>query len=126
MQVGTDILSLKRFKKVFDRFQIRLINKILSEKEIKLYTNFTCAKRKLEFLGGRFCGKEAIFKAIDDGNKFVTWKQISIIPSIEIGGKIKSKRPEVYINDTKKDQISISISHEDEYFMSVAISINTH
>ena len=124
MQVGTDILSLKRFAKVFDRFQLRLINKILSEKEIKIYTSFPCAKRKLEFLGGRFCGKEAIFKAIDDdGNKFVTWKQISILPSIEKIGN-KSKRPQVYINDTKKDHISISISHEDEYATSVAIVIN--
>ena len=111
-RIGTDLLSLIRFKGLFDRFKERLVRKILSEKEILFYQELSNDRRRLEYLGGRFCAKEAIFKAAMVPN--LTWERVSIIPESVSG------RPIVLIDDFESDSISISISHERDYAISTA------
>ena len=115
MRVGTDILSLKRIKTVFDRFKEKLVYKILSESEIKLYNSIQNERRRLEFLGGRFCGKEAIFKATS-ADQNLTWKRISIIRNA-------SDKPVVLIDGKEQENIKISISHEEEFATATVIAI---
>lgn len=116
MQIGTDILSIKRLKIVFDRFKDKLVNKILSESEIKFYHTISNERRRLEFLGGRFCGKEAIFKASADSEK-LTWKLVSIL-------KNDRNKSSVFINGKECKNIKISISHEEEFATATAINSN--
>ena len=59
--IGTDILSLRRLQGVLNRFPRRIIDKILTEAEKDQFKQIRSKKRSLEYLGGRFCGKEAIF-----------------------------------------------------------------
>lgn len=119
MQVGTDILSLKRFKAVFDRFQGKFVNKILSKVELKVYNSISNEKRRLEYLGGRFCGKEAIFKASSSSSsetENLTWKRVSIVRN-------DRNKPTVLINEREEKNIKISISHEEEFVTATAIKI---
>ena len=115
MQLGTDILSLKRLKRVFDRFKDRLPQKLLSDPETLFYTKIPNEKRRLEFLAGRFCAKEAIFKATSDEIPSLTWKRVSIV---SWGGR---KRPSIWIDGREAAGIKVSISHEDEYATSTAV-----
>lgn len=115
MQIGTDILSFKRFKTVFDRFKDKFVNKILSETEIKIYNSISNERRRLEFLGGRFCGKEAIFKASAHETN-LTWKSVSILRN-------EFNKPIVLINGKERENIKISISHEEEFATATAIVI---
>lgn len=114
MQVGTDILSLRRLKSVFDRFKGKFAHKILSESELNVYNSIQNERRRLEYLGGRFCGKEAIFKAYETEN--LTWKQVSIMRN-------DRNKPIVLINGIEQKNMKISISHEEEFATATAIFI---
>ena len=113
MMLGTDILSLKRLKSVLQKYPHQLPNKILSIKEKGTYESIQNDRRRLEFLGGRFCGKEAIFKAAGLPN--LTWKRVSILR------QEGSRRPSVFIDEKLHERIIISISHEEEYATATAI-----
>lgn len=114
MQVGIDILSLKRLNSVFDRFKGKFARRILSESELSVYNLIQNERRRLEFLGGRFCGKEAIFKASETDN--LTWKKVSILRN-------ERNKPIVLINGVEQRHMKISISHEEEFAVATAILI---
>ena len=116
MQIGTDILSLKRLKVVFDRFKYKFVNKILSATELKVYNSISNERRRLEYLGGRFCGKEAIFKASPAESENLTWKRVSIVRN-------DWNKPTVLINEKEEKNIKISISHEEEFVTATVIKI---
>ncbi len=58
--IGCDIVDLNRLSDRLDEFAC----KILTSKEFEIYRNKKTDKQKREFLGGRFAGKEAFFKAV--------------------------------------------------------------
>jgi len=62
--VGTDIVSLSRLEKM-DSLE-RFAEKILSEKELAIFTNLIEPK-KIIYLAKQFAGKEAISKAFGTG-----------------------------------------------------------
>lgn len=115
MQVGTDILSLRRLKVVLDKFKDKLVNKILSETEQQIYNSILNERRRLEYLGGRFCGKEAIFKA-SAANENLTWKRISILRNDQ-------SKPVIFIDEKEQAKMKISLSHEEDFATATAIII---
>ena len=62
--VGTDIVTLSRLEKM-DSLE-RFAEKILSEKELAIFTNLVEPK-KITYLAKQFAGKEAISKAFGTG-----------------------------------------------------------
>lgn len=104
--VGIDLVELERIKELLsDRF----IERILSEKEMKEYQNLAHEQVKLEFIGGRFAAKEAIFKAVAVGPGNTNYKDFSILHE-------PSGRP--YVESaffTDKDIVSVSITHTESY-----------
>ena len=62
--VGTDIVTLSRLEKM-DNLE-RFAEKILSEKELAIFTNLVEPK-KIIYLAKQFAGKEAISKAFGTG-----------------------------------------------------------
>ena len=108
MPIGIDIEEHSRF----DLSNNKLINKILSNDEFRIFSLFGSEKRKIEYLCSRWAAKEAIFKL----NKFDSknYHDYSILND-DFG------KPEVYVYG-KKIQIDISISHSDNYSICVVFT----
>lgn len=102
--IGIDIVELDRLSSVSDNF----VSHVLSKDEITIYNSYS-GKRKIEFLGGRFAGKEAIIKCLSD-YEIPVMSEISIINE-------KSGKPIVNYKDYN---IKVSISHETHYAVAIA------
>lgn len=100
--IGVDICDLKRLNISSESF----IKKVLTKEEIDVFYNKKTDKQKLEYLGGRFAGKEALIKAT---NKKVSFQDITILND-------ESGQPIINYPNTK-----ISISHENEYAIAFVI-----
>lgn len=109
-KIGTDIVNLRRIARVLHSFRDKFTKKILSGAEFKYFNSLSSERRRIEFLGGRFCGKEAIFKA---HGAPLTWKNVSI--ESQNGG------PAVFLNGKPWESMLISISHEEEYAVAFAL-----
>ena len=101
MKIGIDILEIKRIKttKTF-------MEKILTENEINYVEKY---KNKAEKIAGIFCGKEAVFKALN--LKIFKPKLIEIVHN-ENGRPLVNLKEE-YLNYFKQNykNIDISITH---------------
>lgn len=103
--IGCDIVDLRRLYPSLDK----LANKILTSKEYEVYLNKKTAKHKCEFVGGRFAGKEAFFKAVGISEKLNTFKDVEILN--DENGKPFLNYPRCHI----------SIAHENEYAIGYVI-----
>ncbi|HHX94100.1 MAG TPA: holo-ACP synthase [Tenericutes bacterium] len=103
--IGIDIVSIPRIEKKVEQ----LANRILSEKEKKLYETITSKQEKLEFVAGRFAAKEAYIKATN--LKEVNFKKIEVL---------KRKNGAPYI-ESKENNIHVSISHSEDNAVAVVI-----
>lgn len=100
--IGVDLVEI-------DRIQLKdhFIDRVLSDKEIEVYKTLSSDCRKKEFIAGRFAGKEALVKALND--KTISFKSISILNEID-------GRPSINYKNT-----FISISHERDYAVAYVI-----
>lgn len=112
VSIGTDILSIPRITRVWRRFPEALVKRILSPAEQQNFKKISDESSKIRFLAGRFCGKEAVFKAAQEP---LTWKMVSLLPAE------RSPMPVVFVNGQLRKDLSVSISHEQEFAISVAI-----
>jgi len=103
--IGIDILSVKRFKKVFNK---DFRDRVFSDREIRY-----CEKKKNKILNYavRFAGKESVIKALR--NKNLNLKNIEILNKGD-------GSPYVLIGK-KKTRIFISLSHENDFVVAVAL-----
>lgn len=97
--IGVDIVDLDRL----DIDNLHFVERILSINEYTVFKNIKSKQRQLEFLGGRFAGKEAYLKAYHQGIGGKNFHDIEILND-ETGCP--------YLNDQKAQ---ISISHEKRY-----------
>jgi len=125
--IGTDIVNIKRIKKILNKNGVKFKKKIFSEKEINYCEN---KKNPISFYAKRFAAKEALSKAMGTGiRKGVDFKNIEISnntsgkPSITLKGKtkdflrkkIKSKKYFIYLSlsdDTPWAQATVIISYK--------------
>ena len=104
--VGIDIVENDRIRKsLSDSFA----KKILSEEEFEKYSGFN-ESRKVEFLSGRFAVKEAIIKCLSDYE----------LPSMKDLNVINNEKGKPCI-EYKDYDIEISLSHERNYSVAIAI-----
>ena len=124
--IGTDIVNIKRIKKILKNNGTRFKNKIFSESEINY-----CEKKKDPgpFYAKRFAAKEAFSKALGTGiRKGINLKNIIIFndvygkPKIKLKGstynylkkKIKSKKYNIHLSLTDDEpwaQATVIISY---------------
>lgn len=102
--IGTDIVALDRFKANKDQ----LATKILAEEELSVYRSLK-GSNQLNYLAGRFAGKEAFLKADGKGIFAIPWQEI-IILNDETG------KPYLNFSDCH-----ISITHEKAYAVAFVI-----
>jgi len=121
LKVGTDICSIERIRKAYERYGERFLDRILTPSE-KHYVAGR-GKRLVESLAGRFAAKEAVGKALGVGLRGVAWKEIEI-------GRAPSGAPHVILHGRAKkiaqhlqlSQFEISISHEREYSVAFVVA----
>ncbi len=110
--LGCDIVDIDRIEKVYQNFGDVFAKKLLTDKELEIYTK---RSNKVEFLAGRFSAKEAIVKAIGSGFDTETWfTDIEILPD-------EQGKPIVYINNVERLDLEVSISHSRLCAMAVCI-----
>ena len=107
--IGIDLVELSRIALNLER----LANRILSDYEFVEYQKMSLLKRKIEYVGGRFAAKEAIFKAIDLKRAF-NYKDFSVLNDEHGKPYVKTK---IDIN------IEISISHTNNYATAIALIV---
>ena len=105
-KVGIDIVENERVEKSMSTSFAR---KVLSEEEMKRFEEYR-DRRKVEFLAGRFACKEAIIKCLSD-------YELPVMNDLNITNNEKGK-PEIRYKDY---DIEISISHERNYSVAIAI-----
>ncbi|WP_338969379.1 holo-ACP synthase [Spiroplasma endosymbiont of Labia minor] len=101
--IGIDIVKIKRIS-LKESFLI----KFLSQNELQILNDFSSKQRKMQFVAGRWAAKEAIIKVIDIPTNF---------NKIDIG--YENERPVILTSEYKN--IEISISHDKEYAIAVAM-----
>ena len=123
-QQGIDIVEIRRISKIYEKFGINFLIKILSKQELKIIP--TQKKRRIDFVSGRFVAKEAIAKALGTGfRNELSFKKISVIndnygkPEIVIDKNMN----EFLKKKTKDFNILVSISHEKKYCIASVIIV---
>ncbi|CAL4321953.1 Holo-[acyl-carrier-protein] synthase [Buchnera aphidicola (Protaphis terricola)] len=120
ISIGTDIVEIKRIKKIFLSFRNKLARRILSENE---YIKYFKIKNKIKFLAKSFAVKEAASKALGTGiNCGITFNQLELYNSYL--GKPKLRFLNNALKKLKKMKCkSIHVSTSDEISYSYAIVI---
>lgn len=110
---GIDIIELARIKKLMDR-QPNFIDRILTPPEKERFSSLS-AKRKVEFLAGRFAAKEAFSKANGTGiGKELSFQDMTIA-STEKG------KPYFVAPSLQEGKVHLSISHSEQYAIAQVI-----
>lgn len=109
--LGIDLVEIDRIKRAVDH-QCHLPNRLLTPKELAIYQGYG-EKRKIEFLAGRFAGKEAYAKARGCGIGQLSFKDIEILPDEAGKPTIRSVNADEFV--------LISITHTDNHAMAQVI-----
>lgn len=108
--IGIDIIELSRVEEILNK-QMKFVDRILTPKEKELFEKLN-ARRKIEFLAGRFAAKEAYSKANGTGiGSELSFLDIEIVPD-ERGKPFFSKPP---------GKAHLSISHSRDYAVAQVI-----
>ncbi|GAA4074977.1 holo-ACP synthase [Amphibacillus indicireducens] len=104
---GIDMIELNRIESIVKR-NPQFIKKILTTDEEALYDQKQTEQAKLEFLAGRFAGKEAFAKAYGTGIGQISFQDISILTG-SLG------EPILFFKREASFKSHISISHSRTY-----------
>ena len=114
---GIDLLKINRIKKIYNQYEYKFLEKFFSKKEIKQINQNKISQIKK--IAGKFSCKEAAAKALGTGiSKGVTFKDFEILnensgqPQLQLFGVAKK-------NLKNLASTSVSISHDEEYVISV-------
>ncbi len=108
--IGVDIIEIGRLQKAIERWGEDFLNHVFTPEEIRWAKKY---KFPYPHYAGRFAAKEAIFKALGEGQ--ASWKDIEIQNS-------PAGRPEcTYRKNGFQNNILLTISHSKDYAVAQAI-----
>ena len=119
--IGTDIVEIKRVKKIYNKYGDNFAKKILSNDEFKKYK---FSNKKISFLAKRFAAKEAIGKAIGIGIRNGVILRYLSINNDGLGRPFVKIENHKKFNLTEKEEIHISLSDERKYAIANALIIS--
>lgn len=105
--IGIDLIELDRIRKSM-KSNIRLINRILTQKEKVVFDNLPTNLRKAEYLAGRFAAKEAFSKAVGTGIGKLSFQHIEVLAD-------SNGVPVLETKGYQSDTIFLSITHSRDY-----------
>lgn len=124
IKVGTDICSVERIAKAYERFGKRFLMKIFTEREITYI--LSAPLHTVTRIAGRFAAKEAAAKALGTGWYGLAWKEIELIrqpsgePSLLLHGRaIEIAKKRGLVN------FEVSISHEQQFATATVIACSS-
>ena len=124
--IGTDILDLRRLKKIINKYDQKFINRIYGKNEIQIAKSKLCNSEN--YFGKRFAAKEATWKAlVSNRGEGIFFNEIEILnntngkPYLFFTGKTKK-----YIQKKEKKlksrlRFEISLSDEKPYVIAFVI-----
>ncbi len=117
--IGVDIVSNERIRKAIEKFGEMFLKRIYTPLELEY-----CRKQAdwIACLSARWAGKEAVLKAVYQSKGVVLkFSEIEILGDFGKPAKVRLLREEL-----KNLQVLISLSHEREYSVAVAVIINNN
>ncbi|TVY12463.1 holo-ACP synthase [Candidatus Phytoplasma pini] len=108
--IGIDLVEIYRIKTIGMQ---KIVNRVLSLKEIDIYQQIRHMEKKYSFLAGRWAAKEAIFKAYQRGDLKNNYRDWSILNDIVSGFP--------YVENISNPRIMISITHSENYALAFVI-----
>ncbi len=117
IKTGIDLVRIQRLKELSSPIRDRFLKRVFTDIELEEAGN------NEEILAGKFAAKEAVAKTLGCGIGPVRWQDIEILhdnlgqPSLQLGGDAAR-----LANELKLENWSVSISHESEYAVAVAIA----
>lgn len=121
LKIGTDICSIERIRKAYERHGERFLNRILTANERQYVASRT--KEICQRLAGRFAAKEAVAKALGVGWHGIHWREVEIstqtsgAPSVILHGRAKELAGRLNLT-----HFAISLSHERDFAIASAIA----
>jgi holo-[acyl-carrier-protein] synthase len=119
-ELGIDIVSVPRIRQTLARFGDRFTGRVLTDAEARY------VRGRPETMAGRWAAKEAVSKVLGLGVRGVGWREIEIVrlptgqPSVRLDGRAKRRAEQLGMG-----RIAVSITHEREYAMAVAMGLRT-
>lgn len=117
--IGTDIVEVRRIKKIMNDKSNSFLKKVFTDKEIKLLEE---RNLRSEYIAGRFAAKEAIAKALGTGFREFSFRDITVLndelgkPIVKLDGNAKK-----IADKNGKTILHLSISHGDDAAIAYAI-----
>ncbi|WP_041219282.1 holo-ACP synthase [Desulfitobacterium dichloroeliminans] len=113
---GIDIIGIQRFTSACERTP-KLQERLFTHREI-----MELQAKNMTSWAAHFAGKEAILKALGTGLRGLSWHDIEIL-SNDLGEPVVSltERAEQFVRARGGTQIRLSLSHEKEYAIGMAI-----
>lgn len=120
LKVGTDICSVARVTRAYEKWGERFLMRILTDAEMSYVVN--ARHHMLERLAGRFAAKEATVKVLGTGWHGVGWKEVEIVrlssgePTLRLSGRALDVARRRQLTD-----FEVSISHEREFAVAFVV-----
>jgi holo-[acyl-carrier protein] synthase len=117
--IGTDIVEIERIAEAYSRQGHKLVKRILTPSEIKIFVNISSLQSQVSYLAKRWCVKEAVAKALGTGiAKGIGWQQMEVTNN-ELGAPqmVLSGKAEVRMKALGGKNVLISLSDERLYAM---------
>ena len=116
--IGTDIVEVKRVKKIYNKYGDNFARKFLVTMSLK---NINSQIKKSLFFAKRFAAKEAIGKAIGIGIRNGVILRYLSINNDSLGRPFVKIENHKKFNLTEKEEIHISLSDERKYAIANAL-----
>jgi len=115
---GIDIMDLRRL----DEKKIeRLKNKVLTKSENEVLSAIKSLKRQKEFFSGRFCAREAFYKATGRGVRDFELNSIGVVTDENGKPYLEIPYEQLVFYFSRNCQVFLSITHDGEYTMAGVI-----
>lgn len=119
--VGSDVVNCERVKKLYEKYGLRFLNRILSFDEQRVFTKFPInSRQQTAYLAKRFAAKEAVSKAVGTGIGKLSFTDISITNN-QLGAPVVNMPKDFLISGSLEYTIHLSLS--DEWPIAVAFVI---
>ncbi|MBN1794908.1 MAG: holo-ACP synthase [Candidatus Omnitrophica bacterium] len=113
MGIGIDIVSVSKIEKIIDRWGDLFLKRVYSANELKIARKI---RQPYQFFAGRFAAKEALVKALGKDVRGMRLTQLEVLKRGD-GSPFFSDT----LNCIKGRQVSLSISHNDDFAVSVCL-----